>query len=144
MAPKKSAHPKPTEPALYGDRRRVVFVTGAAKGIGQAIALRLARHGQLDLAINDLKLSDLDEVKKEVEKLGARCFPVAGDVTSEARVEEMVNEVVKELGYLDVMVSLSITGPLCPMHALGHPIPHSFTSCRLPMLVFPSFGLYLI
>lgn len=108
MAPRKSFHPKPTEPALYGDRRRVVFITGAAKGIGKAIALRLAHDGHMDLAINDLKLNELTEVKAEVEKLGARCFAVAGDVTSEARVEEMVDEVVKELSYLDVMVRLPI------------------------------------
>lgn len=71
---RKSMHPKPTEPALYGDRRRVVFVTGAAQGIGKAIALRLARDG-LDVAVNDLKLQDLESVKDEIEKLGGalRC-----------------------------------------------------------------------
>lgn len=105
MASRKNMHPKPNEPALYGDRRRVAFITGAARGIGKAIALRLARDG-VEVAINDLSsaLTDLEDVKKEVERLGRRCAIVVGDVADETRVEEMVNEVVKELEYFDVMV----------------------------------------
>ncbi|KAF8324006.1 NAD(P)-binding protein [Clavulina sp. PMI_390] len=104
MPPQKLRHPKPTDPPLYGNRRRVAFVTGAARGIGKSIALRLAKDG-LDIAINDLNLSDLEETKSQVEALGSRCFAIAGDVTDEKRVEAMINEVVAALQYLDVMVA---------------------------------------
>lgn len=105
MAARKSMHPLPTEPALYGDRRRVALVTGAAKGLGRAISLRLAQDG-LDLAINDLKDSeDLQNLKKDIEEIGRRCTVVPGDVSDEKVVEKMVESVVQALGYLDVMVS---------------------------------------
>jgi meso-butanediol dehydrogenase/(S,S)-butanediol dehydrogenase/diacetyl reductase len=94
-------HPAPLE--LYGDRNRVAFVTGAARGIGRAIALRLATDG-LDVAVNDKDDSALENTRAEVERLGTRCVALVGDVSDEGRVEEMVNEVVRALGYLDVMV----------------------------------------
>lgn len=104
MAPSRIPHVTPSEPALYGSRRRVAFITGAARGIGQAIALRLAKDG-LDVVVNDLKKESLEATKDDVERLGAKCLVLAGDVADERRVEEMVDEAVREMGYLDVMVS---------------------------------------
>lgn len=109
MAARKNMPPNPTELPLYSDRRRVVFITGAARGIGEAIALRLARDG-LDVVIHHLPSASakLENVKKAVEKLGARCVIVVGDVTIETRVEQMVNEAVQALGNLDVMAGLLV------------------------------------
>lgn len=101
---KKSLHPLPTEPALYGDRVRVAFVTGAARGLGRAIALRLAKDG-FDVAVNDLDRRELDITKKKIEDLGRKCVALVGDVTDETRVKRMIEEVVEGLGYLDVMVA---------------------------------------
>lgn len=106
MTPRKKMHPEPSEPPLYGGRRRVAFVTGASRGLGKAIALRLARDG-LDVAVNDIQSEELEKVRKELEQLGAKSIALVGDVSDENRVEEMVNETVRELGYLDVMVSHS-------------------------------------
>lgn len=103
MAVRKSMHPTPTEPALYGDRKRVAIVTGGARGIGRAIALRLAKDG-LDVAINDLDATELLKVKAELEGLGAKAITLVGDVTKEDVVEKIVSDTVKELGYVDVMV----------------------------------------
>lgn len=98
-------HPTPTEPALYGERRRVAVVTGAAKGLGRAISLRLARDG-LNVAINDLKdTDDLRGLKKEIEETGMKCAIVAGDVSDEKVVERIVGETAQALGFVDVMVS---------------------------------------
>ncbi|KAF8324005.1 acetoin reductase family protein [Clavulina sp. PMI_390] len=104
MPSQKLRHPKPTDLPLHGGRRRVAFVTGAARGIGQAVAIKLARDG-LDIAINDLDLSDLEDTKRQVEAIGSCCFLTAGDVTDERRVEEMIDEVVGKLKYLDVMIA---------------------------------------
>ncbi|KAL1750493.1 hypothetical protein FB107DRAFT_223817 [Schizophyllum commune] len=85
---------------------RVAIVTGAARGIGRAIALQLADDG-LDIALNDLPTTgkQLDEVRAEVEAKGRRTLVVVGDVSSEPDVERLVDETVNHFGRLDVMVA---------------------------------------
>ena len=91
---------------------RVGLITGAAQGIGRDIALRLARDG-LDVALNDVpgKLVKLEAVRDEIlEQARAsgtvrRCVVMPGDVSKEAEVAGIVEQVVKELGGLDVVRS---------------------------------------
>ncbi|KAF8632164.1 hypothetical protein AX17_004905 [Amanita inopinata Kibby_2008] len=86
--------------------RRIAVVTGAASGIGRAIALRLADDG-FDLALNDLNSSHdkLSEVAAQVAQAGAKTIVVTGDVSSEADVKNLVNDTVRELGGIDAMVA---------------------------------------
>ena len=82
---------------------RIALVTGAARGIGRAIALRLAEDG-LDVAVNDLSnTSELDDVVREIESKGRRSLAVPGDVSLEAGVEKIIQQVVEKLGSLDVV-----------------------------------------
>lgn len=82
---------------------RVALVTGGARGIGRAIALRLANDG-LDVAVNDLpNTSELDDVVREIESKGRRSFTVPADVSLEEGVEKMIQQVVQKLGSLDVV-----------------------------------------
>ncbi len=83
---------------------RVAWVTGAGRGIGQAIAVRLARDG-FAVAINDIDRETLGEVRAEVESTGRRVLAVPGDVADEEVVEGMVAEIVREMGRLDVLVA---------------------------------------
>ncbi|KAA1467378.1 NAD(P)-binding protein [Dentipellis sp. KUC8613] len=85
---------------------RVALVTGAAQGIGRAIALQLANDG-FDVAVNDVpsKLEPLEALAKEIDCIGRKSLVVAGDVTSEVQVKAMVEDVATKLGSLDVMVA---------------------------------------
>ncbi|KAL1703277.1 hypothetical protein EV121DRAFT_208358 [Schizophyllum commune] len=85
---------------------RVGIVTGASRGIGRAIALRLAEDG-LDVALNDLPSTHarLEGVRSEVEGRGRRALVVPADVTSAPDVERMVDHTAAHFGRLDVMVA---------------------------------------
>lgn len=82
----------------------VAVVTGAARGIGRAIALRLADDGY-DVAINDIGSGKegLDILAAELLKKGRKTLVTIGDVSVEADVKSLVESVVKELGSLDVV-----------------------------------------
>lgn len=89
---------------------RRVFVTGGSRGIGKAIALRLAREGASTVAIGYFR-SDAaaEETADELRALGAEPILVRGNVTS-SRVEEQV----AALGPLDVLVHNAATGVIRP------------------------------
>ncbi|CAF3700078.1 unnamed protein product [Rotaria sp. Silwood1] len=83
-----------------------VLVTGAARGIGRVIALRLAKDG-LNVAINDIEAnsSDLQKVQQEIEKIGRKSIAIIADVSEGKSVEKMMQETAQKLGSLDVMVA---------------------------------------
>ena len=85
---------------------RVALVTGAARGIGRGIAVRLAADG-LDVAVNDIEENEneLEEVAESVRGAGRRALTVTADVSDPGEVEGMVGRVADELGRLDVMVA---------------------------------------
>ena len=84
---------------------KVVFVTGAARGIGREICLVMAKEGY-DISLNyRTKTDEVDELKREIESYGVRCAIVQGDVGSYDECERMVNETVEALGTIDVLVN---------------------------------------
>ena len=95
---------------------RVAIVTGAAQGIGYAIAQRLADDG-IDIAINDIaiKQKQIDSVVEETRKKGRRAIAIPGDVSSEAEVIAIVQKTASELGSVDIVRVVSF--PL-RLHAL--------------------------
>ena len=89
---------------VYTQMTRVALVTGAARGIGRSIALRLAADG-LDIALLDLPNSSdaLKGVAEEVVKLGPRAAVLTADVSNEIEVQHAIKECVEKLGSLDVV-----------------------------------------
>ena len=83
---------------------RVVLVTGAGRGIGKAIALRLAREGA-SIAINDLRLESTREAVEEITALGVPAMSAPADVSSSEGVNAMVEAVMTRFGRLDVLIN---------------------------------------
>jgi meso-butanediol dehydrogenase/(S,S)-butanediol dehydrogenase/diacetyl reductase len=82
---------------------KVAVVTGAAQGIGRAIALRLAREGAAVL-VNDLDQAGSDAVATEIARSG-RSISIAGDVSKQETWDTIVGAATKELGSLDILVN---------------------------------------
>jgi meso-butanediol dehydrogenase/(S,S)-butanediol dehydrogenase/diacetyl reductase len=79
-------------------------VTGAGRGIGRAIALRLARDGHA-VAVNDLDKSTAERVAGEISETGGSAIAVPADVTDRDAVFAFVDRAARELGSVDVMVA---------------------------------------
>ncbi|MBD3615884.1 MAG: 3-oxoacyl-[acyl-carrier-protein] reductase [Gracilimonas sp.] len=84
---------------------KTCLVTGGSRGIGRAIALKLADFGA-DVAITYARSADAaEEVKAEIEKRGQKSKALQADAVSLERAEEVINEVVNDWGKLDVIVN---------------------------------------
>ena len=81
-----------------------VVVTGAGRGIGRGIALRLATDGHA-VAVNDLNKAGAEEAAAEITAAGGRAIADPTDVTDRDAVFDMVDRVAGELGSVDVMVA---------------------------------------
>ena len=82
---------------------KTAVVTGAAKGIGKAIALAFAKEG-CNIVLNYHSSLD-DETVQEIEACGVTCMPVQGDVSDCAFAADMMKKVKKELGSVDILVN---------------------------------------
>jgi 3-oxoacyl-[acyl-carrier protein] reductase len=83
---------------------KVALVTGAARGIGQAIVLALAQEGA-DVVIVDVDLERARRVAQEVKDLGRKAMAVQVDVSQRDAVDGMVSDVVTAFGKIDILVN---------------------------------------
>lgn len=83
---------------------KVALITGGARGIGRAIALRLARDG-VRIAIGDLLREEGLNTQKEVEEAGSEAMFAALDVTDEASVKDTVAQVESRWGHIDILAN---------------------------------------
>ena len=82
-----------------------VLITGAARGIGKAVALGMAAQGA-DIAFTDLKIDDqVKETMNQIEAFGVRAVAYASDAASFDQTHQVVSQAVQELGRIDVLVN---------------------------------------
>ncbi len=84
---------------------KVAIVTGAARGIGKAIALKLASEGA-DIAFTDLVIDENGlNTQKEIEAYGVKAKGYASNAANFEETHTVVNEIVKDFGRVDVLVN---------------------------------------
>lgn len=89
---------------LFDITGKVAIVTGAASGIGRAIALDLGKFGA-SVVIADKSVQGAEGVAREIESAGGKAIAIETDVTSIEQVEQMVNQTISELGRIDILVN---------------------------------------
>jgi NAD(P)-dependent dehydrogenase (short-subunit alcohol dehydrogenase family) len=92
--------------ALSASRNKSAIVTGSSRGIGKAIAFRLAQDGY-SVCVNDVQANKagIDEVVEEIKSIGQKATGFVADVSKLFEVESLVQHAVQELGNLDTMVA---------------------------------------
>lgn len=87
---------------LFDLTGKVAIVTGAARGIGQAIAIELARHGT-DVVVSDIIPGD--ETVKKIKELKKRSIYIKTDISSKKEVENLIAQTIKEFKKIDILVN---------------------------------------
>ena len=83
---------------------KIAIVTGAGRGMGEAIAKKLSTFGAT-VIVNDVDQSMITNVVNEVKKSGGNAFGYQTDVGEYSQVERMVDEVVSKYGSIDILVN---------------------------------------
>ncbi|MGI1690780.1 SDR family NAD(P)-dependent oxidoreductase [Thermoanaerobacter uzonensis] len=83
---------------------KVVFITGAAKGIGKAISQGFAEEGAL-LALSDLDIDELERTAEELSNVAKVIKTYKLDVTKEIMVEKVIEEVIKDFQKIDILIN---------------------------------------
>lgn len=87
-------------------KEKVILITGAAQGIGKAIALKFASLGG-KIALNDIQSQKehLEDLKKEVQKMGGQSEYFFADISKFDEVQKMIEDIKNKFGRLDILVN---------------------------------------
>ncbi|MHC1720112.1 MAG: 3-oxoacyl-[acyl-carrier-protein] reductase [Clostridiaceae bacterium] len=84
---------------------KTAVVTGASRGIGRAIAIKLASEGANIILNYRSSIKSVEEVIAEINALGGKAVAVQGDVSSFAEAEKIIKAAVENFGSLDILVN---------------------------------------
>lgn len=100
---------------MSNTKDKVVIITGASSGIGEAAAKELASKGA-KLVLAARREDRLQKLQEEIEKTGRKAIYKVTDVTSHEQMEELAAYALKEFGQIDVMINNAGLMPLSPVH----------------------------
>ncbi|MBP0437187.1 SDR family NAD(P)-dependent oxidoreductase [Tianweitania sediminis] len=100
------------------DKGKVALVAGGSRGIGTAVARRLARDGLAVAVGYRNSASEAEAIAHDIEAAGGRAFAVQGDVGRDGDPARMVDETVQRFGPLDVLVNTAGIGPYRALDAV--------------------------
>lgn len=83
---------------------KVAVVTGAGRGIGKGIALRLAEDGA-NVVIADVNLEIAAQAADEIKALGRKALPVRADVSKKEDAQNLIDATIREFGRIDILVN---------------------------------------
>ena len=99
---------------MFDLKGKVALITGGSRGIGRAIALRLAKNGA-DVVVNYVRhRRDAQETVEAIEQMGRSCLAVKANVAHEDGVIRMFDEIKEKHDHLDILVSNAASGVLKP------------------------------
>lgn len=90
------------ETNLFSLDGKVAIVTGAARGMGQEIALQLARQGA-DVVVSDI--INGNETVSKIIQLGKKSFYIKTDVSNERQVKHLISQTIKKVGKINILVN---------------------------------------
>lgn len=105
--------------SLFDLTGKVALITGSTKGIGKAIASRMAEHGA-SVVISSRNQDACDEVAEEIRHAGGKAIAVACNINYKEQLENLVVQTQKQLGPIDVLVC---NAALNPYYGPGQDIP---------------------
>lgn len=94
---------KEKDPIMLDDL--VAIVTGAGRGIGRGIAVKLAQRGAGGIGIVDWHKENAEDAARAISELGTKAIAIHTDVTSKSEVDDMVKKAVDAFGRIDILVN---------------------------------------
>jgi dehydrogenase/reductase SDR family protein 4 len=89
---------------------KVALITGASRGIGQAIAIGYAQAGA-DVVVASRKLPDLEKVAQQIRGMGRKSLAVEAHVARMEEIKNLLNKIKEEFGKIDILVNNAGTNP---------------------------------
>lgn len=90
--------------SLFSLTGKVAMVTGASRGLGQAIAIGLAKAGATVICCSSLQ-GGTDNTQTKIKEIGGKTFGLAADLSSEAEVTQLYNDSIKLTGQIDILIN---------------------------------------
>lgn len=103
---------------LYDLTSKVALVTDATGQLGQTICEALAEQGA-HIVVNSRTESDCVKLANEISSEYQKAIGIAGDVTEESEVQDIISRTNDEFGYLDVLVNNAYSGGLAPFEEMS-------------------------